>query len=34
MGMLGCKTVDNPLEENKKLEESDESYLVDKGRYQ
>jgi hypothetical protein len=32
--MLGCKVVDNQVEKNKKLEESDESYLVDKGRYQ
>jgi hypothetical protein len=32
--MLGCKAADNPVEQNKKLEESDESSLVDKGRYQ
>jgi hypothetical protein len=32
--MLGCKAVDNPVEQNKKLEESDVSSLVDKGRNQ
>jgi hypothetical protein len=31
--MLGCKTIENPVEENKKLEESDESSLFDKGKY-
>jgi hypothetical protein len=34
MRMLGCKAVDNPIEQNKKSKESDESSLVDKGRYQ
>lgn len=32
--MLGCKVVDNPIKQNKKLIENDESTLVDKGRYQ
>jgi hypothetical protein len=32
--MLSCKVVDNPVKKNKKLEESVESPLVDKGRYQ
>lgn len=31
--MLDCKDVDNLVEQNKKLEESCESPLVDKGRY-
>ena len=31
--LLGCKAVVNPVEQNKKLEESDESSPVDKGRY-
>jgi hypothetical protein len=32
--MLGYKAIDNPVEQNKKLEESDDSSLVDKGKYQ
>jgi hypothetical protein len=32
--MLGCKALDNPLEVNVKLGESNDSHLVDKGRYQ
>jgi hypothetical protein len=32
--MLGCKTIDNPVEQNKKLKERDKSTLMDKGRYQ
>jgi hypothetical protein len=32
--MLDCKAIDNPVEQNKMFEESDESPLVDKGRYQ
>jgi hypothetical protein len=32
--MFGYKAVDNPVEQNKKLKESDESSLVTKGRYQ
>lgn len=31
--MLGCKAIDNPIEKNKKLQESGESPLVDKGMY-
>ena len=31
--MLDCKAIDNPVEQNKKFEESDECPLVDKGRY-
>lgn len=31
--MLGCKAIDNPVEQNRKLEESDESPLVDKWSY-
>jgi hypothetical protein len=29
MGMLSCKAVDNPVEHNKKLEENDESSMVE-----
>jgi hypothetical protein len=32
--MLGCNAIDNPIEHNRKLEESDESLLVDKDMYQ
>jgi hypothetical protein len=32
--MFGCKVVDNPVEKKKKLEESDDSSPVNKGRYQ
>lgn len=32
--MLGCKAIDNPVEQNKKLGKSDESSLVYIGRYQ
>ena len=33
MRMLRFMVIDNPVDYNKKLEESDESSLVDKGRY-
>ena len=33
-GMLGCKAIDNPIEQNVKLGEDLNSPLVEKGRYQ
>ena len=33
MGMLGCKAIDNPIEQNVKLGEDHNSPLVEKGRY-
>ena len=33
-GMIGCKPIDTPVEQNYKLGEDTEGILVDKGRYQ
>ena len=34
MGMLGCKSMDNPIKPNHKLGESCDDSIVDKGSYQ